>query len=312
MNDTTTRQGFDPATASDIRAEYWLLRIAPGPARPYLRLMRADRPIGTWLLLIPCLWAAALAGKAVGLDTPPVLYFVLFAIGSFVMRGAGCVVNDLWDRDIDAKVARTATRPIASGEISVAKAFAFLGLLLLIGLGILLQFNVTTIIVAIASLGLVVVYPLMKRITWWPQAILGLTFNWGALVGWTAVTGELQVPALTLYAAGFFWILGYDTLYGHQDKADDIMVGVKSSSIRLGERTKPAVAVFYVLTLALIGWAGYAVGLGAMFYAALGVTALHFAWQVVTLDIDDPTNCKVRFHSNRDAGLIVFLGILFG
>lgn len=312
MNDQAARPDFDPASASDIRGEHWLLRAAPAFARPYLRLIRADRPIGTWLLLIPCLWAAALAGKAAGLETPPVLYFALFAVGSFVMRGAGCVINDLWDRDIDAKVARTATRPIASGEISVPKALIFLAMLLLIGLGILLRFNMTTIVVAISSLGLVVVYPLMKRITWWPQAILGLTFNWGALVGWTAVTGELQLPALVLYAAGFFWILGYDTLYGHQDKADDIMVGVKSSSIRLGDRTKPAVAVFYAVTLALIGWAGNAVGLGVAFYAGLAVTAAHFAWQVSTLDIDDPANCLARFKSNRDAGLIVFLGILFG
>lgn len=309
---TQTDPKADRAAASDIRTEHWILRIAPAPARPYLRLIRADRPIGTWLLLIPCLWAAALAGKALALETPPVLYFALFAGGSFVMRGAGCVVNDLWDRDIDAKVARTATRPIASGEISVARALAFLALLLLIGLAILVQFNSMTIIVAVSSLGLVVVYPLMKRIIWWPQAILGLTFNWGALVGWTAVTGELGKPALVLYAAGFFWILGYDTLYGHQDKADDIAVGVKSSSIRLGDKTKPAVAAFYLCTLALIAWAGDMAGLGWPFLVALGIAALHFAWQVATLDIDDPMNCLTRFKSNRDAGLIVFLGILLG
>lgn len=312
MSDSSSTSNFEPSAASDIRADSWLLRIAPAAVRPYLRLIRADRPIGTWLLLIPCLWSVSLAAEASGLGAPPVLYICLFAIGSFVMRGAGCVVNDLWDRDIDGKVARTAQRPIASGEISVAKALAYLAFLLLVGLGVLVQFNVPTIALAISSLGLVVVYPLMKRVTYWPQAFLGITFNWGALVGWSAIMGSVDAPALLLYAAGFFWTLGYDTVYGHQDKADDIMVGVKSSSIKLGSKTKPVVALFYICVVALLGVAGYLVGLAWPYYALLAAAGAHFAWQVVTLDIDNPPNCLTRFKSNRDAGLLIFLGILLG
>ncbi len=307
-------QQSDPGapSASDIRVDSWQLRWAPAFAKPYLRLIRADRPIGTWLLLIPCLWSAALAGQAAGMATPPVYLMILFAVGSFVMRGAGCLVNDLWDREIDAKVARTADRPIASGEITVPQAFAFLGLLLLIGLIILVQLNTATIILAISSLGLVAVYPLMKRVTYWPQAFLGITFNWGALVGWCAVTGSVDTPALMLYGAGILWTLGYDTVYGHQDKADDLMVGVKSLSIRLGQRTGPVVAMFYTGMVAIIAVVGISVQLGWPFFALLAVAAAHFAWQVITLEIDNPPNCLARFKSNRDAGLIVFLGILLG
>lgn len=299
-------------SASDIRVDSWQLRWAPAAARPYLRLIRADRPIGTWLLLIPCLWSSALAGQAVGMATPPVYLMALFAVGSFVMRGAGCVVNDLWDREIDAKVARTADRPIASGEVSVRQAFVFLGLLLFAGLVVLVQLNTATILLAASSLGLVAVYPLMKRVTYWPQAFLGITFNWGALVGWCAVTGGVDAPALLLYGAGILWTLGYDTVYGHQDKADDIMVGVKSLSIRLGQKTRPVVTAFYTGAVALLAAAGYAVDLGWPFYALMAAAAAHFVWQVATLDIDDPANCLVRFKSNRDAGLIVFIGILLG
>ncbi len=300
------------ATASDIRHEAWIIRAAPAMARAYLKLIRADRPIGTWLLLIPCLWSLTLAAYLSG-PVPPSLWALgLFTVGAFVMRGAGCVVNDLWDRKIDAQVARTAERPIASGEISVLQALLFLGALLAIGLAVLLQFNTFAIVLGASSLVLVATYPLMKRITYWPQAFLGLTFNWGALMGFAVILGDLPMAAYLLYAGCFFWTLGYDTVYGHQDKADDILVGVKSSSIRLGDKTKPAVAVFYVCAVALFGAAIHQCDLGWPAFAALGVMAGHLGWQVATLDIDDPKNCHVRFLSNKFAGLVLFVGLLFG
>lgn len=307
-----TRHGFNPAQASDIKGDSWLLRLAPEKARPYLRLIRADRPIGTWLLLLPCLWSVAMASNAAGFGTPAPWFIALFMAGSFVMRGAGCVVNDLWDRKIDAKVARTATRPIASGEVTVRRAVVFLALLLAVGLLILLQFNAAAITLGVASLGLVAVYPAMKRITYWPQAFLGLTFNWGALLAWAAVTGNVGWPAFALYVAGFFWTLGYDTVYGHQDKDDDILVGVKSSSIKLGRNTRPFVALVYAVAVVLLAGAGMAADMGWFYGLMLAAAAMQFAWQVSTLDIDNPKNCLERFKSNRDAGLMIFLGALLG
>jgi len=299
-------------TASDIRTDAWILRIAPLGARPYLRLIRADRPIGTWLLLIPCLWSVTMASDVAGLGVPDPWFIVLFTIGSFVMRGAGCVINDLWDRDIDARVARTSTRPIASGEISVKAGLAFLIGLLLVGLVVLLQFNMVAITLGVASLALVAVYPLMKRITYWPQAFLGLTFNWGALLAWAAVQGAVGEVAVMIYVACILWTLGYDTIYGHQDKEDDIHVGVKSSSIKLGQKTKPFVMAMYAGTAILLGVAGWAIGMDWFYFTALAIVAAQFIWQVVTLDIDDPDNCLARFKSNRDAGLIIFIGCLLG
>lgn len=299
-------------SASDIRRDSWMIRLAPRKVRPYMRLIRADRPIGTWLLLLPCLWSVTMANGAVLGSRPDPWFITLFAIGAFVMRGAGCVVNDLWDRDIDGKVARTADRPIASGEVSVKQALAFLACLLLIGLGVLLQFNTAAITMGVASLGLVAVYPLMKRITYWPQAFLGITFNWGALLAWAAVEGSVGWPAILMYLAGFFWTLGYDTVYGHQDKEDDMLVGVKSASIKLGRNTKPFVALFYTLTVVLMAFAGDAAGMGWFYFLMLGAAAVQFAWQVGTLEIDAPKNCLARFKSNRDAGLMIFLGALLG
>lgn len=303
---------INAAAASDIRADHWVLRIAPPSWRPYLRLIRADRPIGTWLLLIPCLWSVTMASDVAGLGVPNPWYIALFAVGSFVMRGAGCVINDLWDRDIDARVARTATRPIASGEISVKAGLIFLISLLLVGLVVLLQFNLSAIMLGVASLGLVATYPLMKRVTYWPQAFLGLTFNWGALLAWAAVQGSIGEVALIIYMACIFWTLGYDTIYGHQDKEDDIHVGVKSSSIKLGDKTKPFVMAMYAGTAILLGTAGHFVGMNWFYFAALTLVAGQFIWQVRTLDIDDPDNCLTRFKSNRDAGLILFIGCLLG
>ncbi len=297
------------AEASDILADHWVLRLAPGPVRPYLRLARIDRPIGTWLLMIPCWWSVSLDASA-GYRPPDPRLILLFALGSLVMRGAGCTVNDIVDRNIDAKVARTAGRPIASGEISLVRASAFLGALLLLGLAILLQLNDFAVILGAAALPLIAAYPFMKRITYWPQAWLGLTFNWGALLGWAAATGGLGAPALWLYAAGIAWTLGYDTIYAHQDKEDDALVGVKSSALKLGARTKPWLIVFYGLALAGMAASGWAAGLSWPFYLGLAGVAAQFAWQVASLDIDDPAGCLVRFKLNRYAGWLLLAGIL--
>ncbi len=292
--------------ATDIPRESWIDRLAPSTARPYLRLARADRPIGTWLLVLPCWWSVALATPT----WPDVKMFALFAIGSLVMRGAGCTVNDIVDRDFDARVARTATRPIASGVVSVFKALVFLGLLLGLGLIVLLQFNAFAVTLGVSSLVLVVLYPFMKRFTYWPQLFLGLTFNWGALLGWVAVTGNLSPPAIALYAAGIFWTLGYDTIYAHQDKEDDIMIGVKSTALKFADATTPWLFGFYTATVILLGLAGFLAGLGWLFYLSLAVGGLHLIWQIKSVDITDPKNCLSRFKSNRDFGFIVLAGII--
>ncbi|MCR9256976.1 MAG: 4-hydroxybenzoate octaprenyltransferase [Alphaproteobacteria bacterium] len=310
---------FLSPSESDIARRHWTLRLSPRAWHPYLVIARADRPIGTWLLLLPCWISAALATQAVSPDGavgdpigvwPDPAILGLFAVGAFVMRGAGCTVNDLADRDIDGKVARTADRPLPSGAITPKQALVFLAAQLLIGLLVLLSLPPATWLIAIASLTLVAAYPFMKRITYWPQAWLGLTFNWGALVGWAAVTGEIGWPAVLLYAAGIFWTLGYDTLYAHQDKADDLIAGVKSSAIALGDRTKPAVTVFYAGAVLLTGLAFEQVGTGVLAYAALAAGAVQLAWQIRYVDIDDPTRCMTAFRSNRVFGLILVAGLI--
>jgi 4-hydroxybenzoate polyprenyltransferase len=299
------RQGLDHTPVAD-RQLTWVDRL-PERLRPFAVLARWDRPIGTWLLLWPCWWGLALAP-----GWPDLRLLALFGLGAIAMRGAGCVVNDLADRDLDAKVERTRHRPLASGRLSVAQALTFLVLQLLVGLAILLSFNHFTVLLGLASIPLVIVYPFMKRITWWPQAVLGLTFNWGALVGWSAVTAGLAAPALVLYAAGFFWTLGYDTIYAHQDKVDDALIGVKSSARRLGARTVPWLWLFYGTALALIGAAGWLVAMGPGFYLMLVLAGGHLAWQVRTIDLDDPMSCLRRFRSNRELGLLVFAALLAG
>jgi 4-hydroxybenzoate polyprenyltransferase len=297
--------------ASDIRQGDWVDRYLPDGWGPYARLARLDRPIGTLLLYLPCLWGLALGWQATRLSVAEMLWLAaLFGIGALVMRGAGCTVNDMFDRDLDRRVARTATRPIASGVITPRQALLFLGAQLAVGLAILLQLNRFSWAVGVAVLVLVFVYPLAKRVTDWPQAVLGLTFNWGALLGYAAVTGELAVPAMIAYAAGFFWTLGYDTIYAHQDKEDDAIVGVRSSALALGERTKPALVGFYAVTVALLGVAAWTAGLGPWSYAGLAAVAGHFAWQVRTVDIDDPQGCLSVFKANRDAGLIIALAFV--
>lgn len=243
---------------------------------------------------------------------PDAVLLGLFGIGALVMRGAGCTLNDLADRTFDAQVARTADRPLPSGAVSVGQAVGFLIGLGLVGLAVLLRFNPFAVWVGVASLGLVAVYPFAKRVTYWPQAVLGLTFNWGALLGWAAVRGDLAAPAGVLYVAGLFWTLGYDTIYAHQDKEDDILVGVKSTALKLGDATPMWLALFYTAATALIALAGYLSGAAWPFYAVLAVSAGHLAWQVGTVDIHAPANCLAKFKTNRDYGLIVFAAFVAG
>jgi 4-hydroxybenzoate polyprenyltransferase len=283
----------------------WVDSLAPAWTRPYLRLARLDRPIGSWLLLLPCWWSAGLAAVAAHQQVN-LWHVVLFFVGAFAMRGAGCTWNDIVDRDLDARVERTRSRPIPSGQVSVAGAFTFLVLQALVGLAVLLQFNRFTILTGIASLAIVAVYPFMKRVTYWPQIALGLAFSWGALMGWPAVFGRLDWPALLLYAGSIAWVIGYDTIYAHQDREDDALIGVKSTALLFGDRTKPMLAVSYTLAVLLIALAGSLAGASIAFLLGLFAFAAHLAWQIRRLDIADPANCLVVFKSNRDAGLILF------
>lgn len=296
------------STASDIPSGSWVDTMAPRTLRPFLRLARLDRPIGTWLLLFPCWWSLSMASPG----WPDPILFALFAAGALVMRGAGCTLNDIADRDFDGKVARTATRPLPSGDVTLFQAELFLGLQLMIGLVVLLQLNTFAILVGMSSLALVALYPFAKRVTYWPQAVLGLTFNWGGLLGWAAVAGELTPSAFLLYAAGFFWTMGYDTIYAHQDKEDDILIGVKSTALKLGDNTKPWLIGFYGLTLTLMAASGYLAGLAWPFYAALLLAGGHLGWQIATADLNDIKNCLTRFKSNRHFGWIVLAGIIAG
>jgi 4-hydroxybenzoate polyprenyltransferase len=288
----------------------WVDRHAPAAIRPYLRLARADRPIGSWLLLLPCWWSAALAAVFAGTAGPNPWHLVLFAVGSVAMRGAGCTWNDIVDRDIDARVERTRSRPLPSGQVSLKAAVAFLILQALVGLAVLLQFNRFAIATGLASLGVVAIYPFMKRIIWWPQIVLGLAFSWGALMGWAAALGRLDWQAVVLYAGSIAWVIGYDTIYAHQDREDDALVGLKSTALLFGARTKPILAAFFVAAVVLIGIAGFGAGAGFAFALGLAAFAAHLAWQLRRLDIADPVLCLKLFKSNRDAGLILFAGLL--
>ena len=288
----------------------WVDGLAPRWMQPYLRLSRFDRPIGAWLLLIPCWWSAALAAIAARAPWPDPWHLILFFIGAFVMRGAGCTWNDIVDRDLDAQVERTRSRPIPSGQVSVKRAAAFLVAQALVGLAVLLQFNAFAIATGIASLAVVAVYPFMKRITYWPQIFLGLAFSWGALMGWAAWFGRLDAAAYLLYAGSIAWVIGYDTIYAHQDREDDVLIGVKSTARLFGARTKPMLALFYAIAVALIAAAGHAAGGGPVFWLGLAAFAVHLGWQIARLDIADPDNCLAIFKSDRDAGLILFAGML--
>lgn len=302
-----------PATAptpdaTDIKTDGWVEAWLPAAVRPYAHLARLDRPIGTWLVLLPCWWSLALAADG----WPDWRLIALCAIGAVVMRAAGCTLNDIADRNFDGQVARTATRPIPSGDVSVAQAIAFMIGLGLIGLAVLVNFPPFAIAVGAASLVTVAVYPFMKRFTYWPQIFLGLAFNWGALLGWAAVREDLAWPAAALYVGGIFWTLGYDTIYAHQDKEDDVKIGLKSTALKLGDATPRWLIGFYGMTTALLALAGYLTHIAAPFYILLVVAAGHLAWQVKSLDMDDAKNCLARFRSNRDYGLMVFIAIIAG
>jgi 4-hydroxybenzoate polyprenyltransferase len=288
----------------------WVDNLAPVFTRPYLRLARADRPIGSWLLLIPCWWSAGIAAIAAGKSGPDPIYLVLFAIGAIAMRGAGCTWNDLTDRDLDAKVERTRSRPIPSGQVTARQAFIFLIAQALVGLAVLLQFNTFAIATGIASLATVAVYPFLKRVTYWPQIGLGLAFSWGALMGWAAEFGRLDAPAYFLYAGSICWVIAYDTIYAHQDREDDAMIGIKSTAILFGEKTKQALTAFFTAAVVLIAISGWLANAGIYFAVGLIAFAAHLAWQVWRLDARDPVLCLRLFKSNRDAGLILFLGML--
>jgi 4-hydroxybenzoate polyprenyltransferase len=288
----------------------WVDSIAPAWSRPYLRLARLDRPIGSWLLLLPCWWSSALAAVAAHWSLPNLSHIVLFFVGAFAMRGAGCTWNDIVDRDLDRAVERTRSRPIPSGQVSVTQAALFLIAQSLIGFLVLLAFNPFTIALGIASLAVVAVYPFMKRITYWPQIGLGLAFSWGALMGWAGVFARLDMPALLLYAGSIAWVIGYDTIYAHQDREDDALIGIKSTALLFGPRTKPMLALFYGIAIILIGAAGFAAGAGLVFALGLIAFAAHLGWQIVRLDIANPDNCLAVFKSDRDAGLILFAALV--
>jgi len=287
----------------------WFDVFAPPFLRPYLRLARLDRPIGSWLLLIPCWWSVGLTGIRTN-HFPSLWHIVLFLIGAFAMRGAGCTWNDLVDRDLDGLVERTRSRPIPSGQVTVAEATAFMMLQALIGFLVLIQFNRYTVITGICSLLVVAIYPFMKRITYWPQIVLGLAFSYGALMGWPAAFGRLDWPALVLYAGSICWVIGYDTIYAHQDREDDLLIGIKSTALLFGEETRPMLAKFYAAAVVLIGFAGLMVGGRFIFVLGLIGFAAHLAWQVTQLDINDSARCLKLFKSNRDAGLILFGAML--
>jgi len=288
----------------------WVDTLAPSWSRPYLRLARLDRPIGSWLLLLPCWWSSALAAVAAHAVAPRMTHLILFFIGAFAMRGAGCTWNDIVDRDLDSSVERTASRPIPSGQVSVVSAAAFLLAQALIGFVVLITFNGFTIALGVASLAIVAVYPFMKRITYWPQIVLGLAFSWGALMGWAAVFGRLDVAPLLLYAGSISWVIGYDTIYAHQDREDDALIGIKSTALLFAERTKPMLVIFYGAAVILLGAAGFAAGAGLVFALGLAAFAVHLGWQIARLDIADPDNCLAVFKSDRDAGLILLAGLV--
>jgi len=289
---------------TDIRSGGWTDRLLPAPLRPYAKLARLDRPIGWELLLYPCWWGLALAGPA-----NPGL-FLLFLIGAVAMRGAGCALNDIVDREFDARVERTRSRPIPSGQVSVLQAALFMALLLAIGAAVLLSLGRLAIILGLAILVIVALYPFMKRFTYWPQVFLGLNFNWGAVIAWAAATGHVAPPAFALYAGGIAWTLFYDTIYAHSDKADDIAIGVKSTALRFGADSKAWLAGFGVLALAGFTLALVLAGARLWSYPFLFGAALHFAWQLWAWRLDDPADCIAKFKSNRVVGWLVLAACL--
>ncbi|KAL0033263.1 hypothetical protein WJX77_001009 [Trebouxia sp. C0004] len=286
----------------------WLNDVLPARLLPYAHLMRLDKPIGTWLLVWPCFWSIALAAPPGSLPDPVLL--ALFGTGAILLRGAGCTVNDLWDRDLDNKVERTKSRPLASGALTVPQGIGLLGGQLLLGLGVLLQLNDFSKVVGASSLALVFTYPLMKRITFWPQAFLGLTFNWGALLGYAAVHGYLDWQIFPLYAHGVCWTLVYDTIYAHQDKDDDIVVGIKSTALLFGDNTRAYLAAFATTSIVFLSLTGYTMNAGLPYYAGVTAAACHYIWQLSQVDLDSRQDCLAKFVSNKWFGALVFTGIM--
>ena len=306
----------DPGTIADAQPTNWVDVYAPSSLKPYFRLARYDRPIGTWLLLLPCWFGLAFAQVDSAKTDLQLGYYILFAIGAIAMRGAGCTWNDIVDRKYDGRVERSALRPIPSGQVSVRQAIIFGVLQSFVGLLVLLQFNTFTIWLGISSLALVVVYPFAKRFTYWPQFVLGMTFNWGVLVGWTSHKGTLidygivAAAPLLLYVGSIAWTIGYDTIYAHQDKEDDALLGLKSTALRFGPNTRWWLTGFYGAAIGLWLAASYSVGAGYFTYIALGLITTQFVWQIASLDIDHSGNCLARFKSNREVGLLLCIGFL--
>jgi len=316
MNNDSAQDRTPDGRVADAVDRNWVDRIAPPATRPYLRLSRADRPAGTWLLLLPCWWGLALAVAASGGWTPLALWYAIAAaLGSFLMRGAGCTWNDLSDRDFDAAVARTRSRPLPSGQVTARQAFIWMGVQMALAFAILLTFPLPAITMGIAALIPVAIYPFAKRFTWWPQVFLGLAFNWGALLFWVAVRGTLEWPAVALYLAGIAWTLFYDTIYAHQDKEDDALIGVKSTARLFADRTPRWLMLFLVLAVLLGLYAVIAAlidGSVLTLVLALGGVwgfGMHLWWQMRHLDIDDVQTCLWLFRSNRDAGLILAVAL---
>lgn len=302
----------DPAASvvADAERGHWADTLLPPWLRPYARLARWERPIGWWLLLWPCWWSAALASDASGKALPNLWHLVLFFVGAVAMRGAGCTWNDIVDRDIDDKVARTRSRPIPSGQVDIAHARIFLLVQALVGLAVLLQFGSFAIVLGLSSLGIVAAYPFAKRVTDWPQAVLGLAFSWGALMGWAAARGELAFAPVALYLGAIAWTIGYDTIYAHQDKEDDAVVGVRSTALLFGAKTKAWVGGLYGGTIACFAAALLSAGVGPLAFLGLAAFAAHLGRQVARLDIDDPDLCLALFRSNREAGALFFAGLV--
>ena len=307
--------------ATDIQTEKPVFRMTPRGWHPYIKLARLDRPIGTWLLLLPCWWSITLAGGGFkSMELREWIYMGLFALGALLMRAAGCVVNDLWDRDLDGRVERTRTRPLPAGEVTVKQALAFLGVLLGVSLGILLQFNALTIQLGFLSLLLVGTYPLMKRVTWWPQLFLGFTFNWGALMGWAAVRGNFNLNEMAgtlphafylapawLYAGGILWTLAYDTIYAHQDKEDDATIGIRSTALLFGKHSRLFVGACFMLAILCLGVGKHFGGPSPYSPVLIAFLVGHAMWQLKNWRMDDAQSCLSTFRANRDFGLLAVL-----
>jgi 4-hydroxybenzoate polyprenyltransferase len=298
----------EPEALPDARTDHPIWRFAPPGWRPYVQLARLDRPIGWWLLLLPCWWSSALATSALG-RSPNVLHLILLLIGAMAMRGAGSTYNDIIDRDIEAKVERTRNRPLASGRLKPRHALAFLILECLLGLAVLLSFNWFAVAVGFASLVIVAVYPFMKRITSWPQAVLGLAFAWGGLMGWAGIMGSLAWPAFLIYAAAILWTMGYDTIYALQDIRDDSIIGVRSTARLFGASVRPAVALLFAGAVVFAEASLLTAKVGLLAQLGLLAFAAHLLWQVRTVDAKDQKRALMLFRSNRDAGLLLFAGI---